>query len=125
MINYRQPALSTLQTSQKPNEVKKIAAFVPPYKIHSVKNTESTSCKTVARATTINRIQYAGPAWWGYANAADKGQIQRFLERMFKSGFLTEQDTDIESQMTKIIISAIYMVKLSLRSGLPTFHDYG
>src|SRR6218665_2988403 len=56
--------------------------------------------KIVARATTINRIQYAGPAWWGYANAADKGRIQRFLERMFKSGFLTEQDTDIESQMT-------------------------
>src|SRR6218665_1145122 len=80
--------------------------------------------KIVARAT-INRIQYAGPTWWGYANAADKGRIQRFLERMFKSGFLTEQDTDIESQVTKIIISAIYMVKLSLRSGLPTFHDYG
>src|SRR6218665_3546600 len=55
--------------------------------------------KIVARATTINRIQYAGPAWWGYATAADKGRIQRFLERMFKSGFLTEQDTDIESQM--------------------------
>src|SRR6218665_1781218 len=56
--------------------------------------------KIVARATTINRIQYAGPTWWGYSNAADKGRIQRFLERMFKSGFLTEQDTDIESQMT-------------------------
>src|SRR6218665_3642947 len=58
--------------------------------------------KIVARATTINRIQYAGPAWWGYANAADKGRIQRLLERMFKSGFLTEQDTDIESQMMAV-----------------------
>src|SRR6218665_8186 len=56
--------------------------------------------KIVARATTINRILYAGPAWWGYANAVDKGRIQRFLDRMFKSGFLTEQDTDIDSQMT-------------------------
>src|SRR6218665_2422673 len=52
--------------------------------------------KTVARATTINRILYAGPAWWG----SDKGRIQRFLDRMFKSGFLTEQDTDIEHQIT-------------------------
>src|SRR6218665_302404 len=44
--------------------------------------------KTVAMATTINRILYAGPAWWGYANASDKGRIQRFLDRMYKSGFL-------------------------------------
>src|SRR6218665_1914862 len=56
--------------------------------------------KIVARATTINRILYVGPAWWGYANASDKGRIQRFLDRMYKSGFLTEQDTDIESQVT-------------------------
>ena len=32
--------------------------------------------KIVARATTINRILYVGPAWWGYANAADKRRIQ-------------------------------------------------
>jgi len=36
----------------------------------------------------------------GLCQAVDKGRIQRFLEQMFKSGFLTEQDTDIESQMT-------------------------
>jgi len=29
-----------------------------------------------------------------------EGRIQRFLDRMYKSGFLTEQDTDIERQMT-------------------------
>src|SRR6218665_441774 len=32
----------------------------------------------------------------GYANAADNGRIQRLIDRMYKSGFLTEQDTDIE-----------------------------
>src|SRR6218665_3764601 len=49
--------------------------------------------KTVARATTINRILYAGPAWGGAMPTppVDKGRIQRFLDRMYKSGFLTEQ----------------------------------
>ena len=56
--------------------------------------------KIITRATTINRTLYAGPAWWGYANASDKEGIQRFLDRIYKSGFLTEQDTGIESQMT-------------------------
>ena len=35
-----------------------------------------------------------------YANASGKGRIQRFLDRMYKSGYLTEADTDIERQMT-------------------------
>src|SRR6218665_3206118 len=37
--------------------------------------------KTVARATTINRILYAGPAWGGAMPTppVDKGRIQRFL----------------------------------------------
>jgi len=59
--------------------------------------------KIVARVTkqpstaSNMRVLHGGV---GYANAADKGQIQRYIERMSKSGFLTEQDTDIESQMT-------------------------
>src|SRR6218665_1153641 len=56
--------------------------------------------KIISRATTINCILYAGPVWWGYANTSNKGRIQRFLDRMYKSGFLTELDTDIERQMT-------------------------
>ena len=57
--------------------------------------------KIVTRAATTNRILNAGPAWWGYAvYASDKGRIQRFLDRMYESGFLTEQDTDIEHQIT-------------------------
>jgi len=38
--------------------------------------------KIVTRATTINQILYASPAWCGYANASDKGRIQRFLDWM-------------------------------------------
>src|SRR6218665_2092618 len=43
--------------------------------------------KIVARATTINRIIYAVPAWRGYAIASDKKWIQRFLDRVYKSRF--------------------------------------
>jgi len=56
--------------------------------------------KIVARATTINRIIYAVPAWRGYAIASDKKRIQQFLDRVYKSRFLTDPHTDIERQMT-------------------------
>ena len=59
------------------------------------------STKIVTRATSINRILHAGPAWWGYANGSDKGLIQWFLDQMYKFGYLTEVDMDhIERQMT-------------------------
>src|SRR6218665_21059 len=35
--------------------------------------------KIVTKATTINLILYAGPAWSGYANASDKGRTHRFI----------------------------------------------
>src|SRR6218665_1141673 len=58
--------------------------------------------KLVARATTINtpHMHYAGPAWWGYANTSDKERIQRIPDRMYKSRFLTEPDTDIYRLIT-------------------------
>src|SRR6218665_82132 len=78
------------------------ARFIYALRLLRAHGLPNQALKIVARATTINRILYAGPAWWGYVNAADNGRIQRFLEQMYKSGFLTEQGTDVERQMTAV-----------------------
>ena len=40
------------------------------------------SLRTVCNATNINRILYAGPEWWGYAEAADRTRISQFMQRL-------------------------------------------
>lgn len=45
------------------------------------------SMQTVCKATNINRILYAGPAWCGYADKADRTRIGWFVRRLFMAGF--------------------------------------
>lgn len=43
----------------------------------------------VSRTTTMARLLQVVPAWWGFANAADLFQIDRFRQRAVKMGYLT------------------------------------
>ena len=36
---------------------------------------------TVFQATVVARLAYASPAWWGYANPADRARLEAFLRR--------------------------------------------
>ena len=36
---------------------------------------------TVFQATVVAKLAYASPAWWGYANAADRARLESFLRR--------------------------------------------
>ena len=47
-----------------------------------------TALHEVTRATTVARLLYAAPAWWGYASAADRSRLERLLQRMRMMGFL-------------------------------------
>src|SRR6218665_3233003 len=51
----------------------------------------------VTRATTINRILYAGPAWWGLTSAQDRERIERFCRKLARAGCVTEDSLDIDS----------------------------
>ena len=43
---------------------------------------------TVTRATTVSRMMYAAPAWWGFTTAQDRARIERLLSRVRRSGYL-------------------------------------
>src|SRR6218665_998602 len=51
----------------------------------------------VTRAPTINRILYAGLAWWGLASAQDRERIERFCRKLERAGCVAEDSVDIVS----------------------------
>src|SRR6218665_2507421 len=53
----------------------------------------------VTRASTINRILYAGPAWWGLRIAQDRERIERFCCKLVRAGCVAEDRVDIDSLM--------------------------
>ena len=53
----------------------------------------------VTRATTIARLLYASPAWWGYTTASDRYRLSRFLHRVKRMGYLPPQHPDIDRLM--------------------------
>src|SRR6218665_2971055 len=42
---------------------------------------------TVCNVTTISRLLYAAPAWWGCASAADRERVERFLRKLQRAGY--------------------------------------
>ena len=54
----------------------------------------------VAEATTISRLLYAAPAWWGLASAADRNRLERFLARAARLGYLPSGTATIEERVS-------------------------
>ena len=50
----------------------------------------------VTRATTIIRILYAGPAWWGLTSAHDGERIERFCRKLERAGCVADIDSLME-----------------------------
>src|SRR5688572_30019504 len=53
----------------------------------------------VGRATTISRLLYAFPAWWGFTTANDRQKLQRFLQRAKRLGYLPPEHQDLDRMM--------------------------
>ena len=56
----------------------------------------SSALHEVARATTISRLLYASPAWWGYTTAIDRLKLQRFLQKVKRLGYLPSHYPDLD-----------------------------
>ena len=46
------------------------------------------SLHEVARASTMARLMYASPAWWGYASAGERDRFEGFIRRTKRYGYL-------------------------------------
>ena len=56
-----------------------------------------------AKVTTMARLLYAAPVWWGFALAADLRCIERFILRRptARMGYLPPEQPDAESLVTE------------------------
>lgn len=59
-----------------------------------LRNTVYQVCMAITRPT-INRITYARQAWWGFACAADRARMRRFLGRFILMDLLLQADADL------------------------------
>ena len=46
------------------------------------------SLHEVSRASTMARLMYASPAWWGFASASERARIEAFVNKTKRFGYL-------------------------------------
>jgi len=51
----------------------------------------TTALHDVTRATTLAKLMYAAPAWWGFARAVDRARIDSFIRRTCRMGYLPRE----------------------------------
>src|SRR5678816_1428570 len=50
----------------------------------------------VVRATTVARMLYAAPAWWGFAGQQEKNRLQSAMRRLIRLRYLPEDSPSFE-----------------------------
>ena len=58
---------------------------------------DQISVFSVCYATVLSRILYAAPAWWGFANSADRAKLQAVLDRARRWGYYKSTAPSVEA----------------------------
>src|SRR6218665_1023128 len=81
----------------------------------------------VTAATTIGRLMYGSPAWWGYSSERDLNRLDSFIRRAKRGGFLPDDAPSFreiaaqaDSSLFKTLISNPNHVLRSLYTLGPT-----
>ena len=81
----------------------------------------------IFQATTLSRLLYASPFWWGFIAAHDKDRLEAFLKRARKAGFYLNNSTFTElcaSADQKLFNSIICNSNHLLASLLPSLNNH-
>ena len=46
------------------------------------------SIQHITKATTVSKLMYASPSWWGLTQASDKDRLEKILKRAKRLGYL-------------------------------------
>ena len=55
----------------------------------------------VVRATTLARLLYASPVWWGFANAGERNRLKSVLRKLIRLGFLPDDTPCFEEYCSR------------------------
>ena len=83
----------------------------------------SSSIHNVTKATTVAKLLYASPSWWGLTLASDKERLEKLLKRAKRLGYL-EQSFPTVSELAniadaKLLFSILHNPKHVLHQLLP------
>jgi hypothetical protein len=93
---------------------------------------KSTDLHTVFQSAIISRLTYAAPAWWGFANAADRNRLENFLKKGAHAGFCSPgtrtfvqlcEDAD-DTLFEQIIMHPAHVLHSFLQIKTSVDHDY-
>ena len=62
----------------------------------------STGLHEVARASTLARLMYAVPAWWGYTNAGERDRFEGFIRKTKRFGYLPPSALTAEEMSERV-----------------------
>jgi hypothetical protein len=83
----------------------------------------------VCRASTMARLMYASPAWWGFANAGERGRLEGFIAKTKRFGYLPSAAPTAEELSRRADDTLFKAVKTDrchvLHSLLPTTRSHG
>ena len=83
----------------------------------------ATAMWEVARATTLARLLYAAPAWWGFTKAEDRHRLDRFVQRTRRMGYLPETAPDVSEMVReaedRLLMAVSWNASHVLRSLFP------
>ena len=54
-----------------------------------------------ARSTTLAKLTYALPAWWGYASGGERDRLESFIRRAKRAGFLSHDAPTVAEMASK------------------------
>src|SRR6218665_2922471 len=78
----------------------------------------SLALHEVTRATTLARLLFAAPAWWGFALALDRERLQRFLNKAIRMGYLS---TNTPISVTWLLLRRMAFYPLSSSTFFKSF----
>jgi len=57
---------------------------------------KGTMMDDVTKATTVARMLYAAPAWWGFVGQGERARLQTTMRRLVRAGYLSDPAQDVE-----------------------------
>jgi len=66
----------------------------------------------VKAATTIGRLMYGSPAWWGYSSERDLNRLESFIRRAKRGGFLPDEAPSFR-EMAALADSSLFKTLIS------------
>jgi len=64
----------------------------------------------VCRSTTISKLMYASPAWWGYTSASDKSKIESMISKCMRLSYFNKSSPSAFSMASQADVKLLQSI---------------